>query len=218
MSKLKIAGTWAGVLEVDLEIWTIPMLREEVAKRSNCAPDSINLICAGKILKDGDGNEKLGQLGVKNNAKILASRVAAQEGKSLMAEQERSDRLARVKWVLLFWFLALCVVDCFLDDAFFFWYEVLMTALTVLVGNFLDWNEFLCGFALVVSIVKEKLGLWEKNFWTGVVCMLGLYFLLPCYIVETKKFAAFYWVVSLWYCIMLDLVQCSNCLGPFLKL
>lgn len=97
MSKLRIGGTWAGVLEVELENWTVPMLREEIAKRSNCGPDSINLICAGKILKDGDGTEKLGQLGIKNNSKILASRVSAEEGKSLMAEEERSSRLARIK-------------------------------------------------------------------------------------------------------------------------
>ncbi|XP_048332613.1 uncharacterized protein LOC107415686 isoform X2 [Ziziphus jujuba] len=101
MAKLKIAGTWTGVLEVELEVWTVPMLREEVSKRSNCGPDSINLICAGKVLKDGDGNEKLSRLGIKNNAKILATRVSAQEGKSLkeelMAEEERSRRLSRVK-------------------------------------------------------------------------------------------------------------------------
>lgn len=101
MAKLKIAGTWAGVLEVELEDWTVPILREEVAKRSNCESNSINLICAGRVLKDGDGNEKLAQLGIKNNAKILASRVCAEEGKSLkeelLAEDERSRRLARVK-------------------------------------------------------------------------------------------------------------------------
>ncbi|KAL5547712.1 hypothetical protein UlMin_002943 [Ulmus minor] len=101
MAKLKIAGSWAGVLEVELEVWTIPKLREEVAKRSNCSPESIKLICAGKILKDGDGNEKLSQLGIKNNGKILASRVCAEEGKSLekelMAVDERSRRLSRVK-------------------------------------------------------------------------------------------------------------------------
>lgn len=101
MAKVKIAGTWAGVLEVELDNWTVPMLREEVAKRSNCEPNSINLICAGRVLKDGDGSENLTQLGIKNNAKILASRVCAQEGKSLgeelMAESERSRRLARVK-------------------------------------------------------------------------------------------------------------------------
>ncbi|XP_054820560.1 uncharacterized protein LOC129319493 [Prosopis cineraria] len=97
MVKLKIAGTWAGVLEVELETWTLPMLREEIAKRSNCGVDSINLICAGKILKDGDGQEKLSQMGIKNNAKILASRVCAEEGKVLMAEEERTRRLSRVK-------------------------------------------------------------------------------------------------------------------------
>ncbi|KAM4133292.1 hypothetical protein ACJW30_01G317400 [Castanea mollissima] len=101
MAKLKIAGTWAGILEVELEEWTVPMLREEVAKRSSCGAESINLICAGKVLKDGDGTEKLTQLGVKNNSKILASRVSVEEGKSLgvelMAEEERSNRLSRVK-------------------------------------------------------------------------------------------------------------------------
>ncbi|PRQ33762.1 putative UV excision repair protein Rad23 [Rosa chinensis] len=101
MAKVKIAGAWAGVLEVDLDNWTVSMLRQEVAKRSNCEPNSINLICAGKVLKDGDGSENLTQLGIKNNSKVLASRVSAQEGKSLgeelLAEGERSRRLARIK-------------------------------------------------------------------------------------------------------------------------
>ena len=103
MAKLKIAGTWAGVLEVELEEWTVPMLREEVARRSNCLPGAINLICAGRLLKDSDGNpqSKLSELGVKNNAKILATRVNADEGKvikeELMAEEQRSSRLSRLK-------------------------------------------------------------------------------------------------------------------------
>ncbi|KAM2610306.1 hypothetical protein TB1_038406 [Malus domestica] len=74
----------------------MPMLRDEVAKRSNCNPNSINLICAGRVLKDGGGDEKLAQVGIKNNAKILANRVCTEEGKSLkeelMAEGERSRR------------------------------------------------------------------------------------------------------------------------------
>lgn len=101
MAKLKIAGTWVGVLEVELQNWTVSMLREEVAKRSNMGPHSINLICAGKVLKDGDGSEKLNQLGIKNNSKILVTRVSVEEGKSLkeelMADEERNRRLARVK-------------------------------------------------------------------------------------------------------------------------
>lgn len=96
MAKLKIAGTWSGVIEVELEEWTVPMLREEVAKRSNCRPQSINLICAGKVLKDGD-ETKLCQLAIKNNSKILASRVCADQGQQLMAEEERSLKLSRVK-------------------------------------------------------------------------------------------------------------------------
>uniref|UniRef100_A0A0V0IFG1 Putative NEDD8 ultimate buster 1-like n=1 Tax=Solanum chacoense TaxID=4108 RepID=A0A0V0IFG1_SOLCH len=79
------------------------MLREEVAKRSGHGggPETINLICAGKLLKDGDGTEKLSQLGVRNNAKILASRVSVDQGKSVkeesLAEEERSTRLSRLK-------------------------------------------------------------------------------------------------------------------------
>lgn len=104
-AKLKIGGAWSGVLEVELEEWTVVMLREEVAKRSGHGggPETINLICAGKLLKDGDGTEKLSQLGVRNNAKILASRVSVDQGKSVkeesLAEEERSTRLSRLKLV-----------------------------------------------------------------------------------------------------------------------
>ncbi|CAN0901124.1 NEDD8 ultimate buster 1 [Linum grandiflorum] len=102
MTKLRVAGTWSGVLDdVDLENWTVPTLRNEVAKRSNVSPASINLICGGRILKDGDGTEKLSQLGVKTNSKVLASRVAVDEGQSLkdelVAEEDRNRRLTRVK-------------------------------------------------------------------------------------------------------------------------
>ncbi|XP_077238001.1 ubiquitin-associated (UBA)/TS-N domain-containing protein [Tasmannia lanceolata] len=97
-TKVKIAGAWSGVLEVELAIWTLPMLREEVAKRSNSPPECINLICGGKILR---GGESLIELGLKNNAKILASRVSADHGKSLkdefLAEEERSRRLSRIR-------------------------------------------------------------------------------------------------------------------------
>ncbi|KFK39931.1 hypothetical protein AALP_AA3G308100 [Arabis alpina] len=100
MAKLRVAGTWGGVIEVELENWTLPMLRDEVAQRSGLDPDSIKLICAGKILKnDGDDvTQTLAQLGIKENSKILSSRGAApEEGKSLMAEEERSRRLSRLK-------------------------------------------------------------------------------------------------------------------------
>ncbi|XP_057494195.1 uncharacterized protein LOC130779465 isoform X2 [Actinidia eriantha] len=100
MAKLKIGGTWSGVLEVELENWTVPMLREEVARRSQCGEESTNLICAGKVLKDCDETQKLSQLGVKNNAKVLASRVLADQGQAskdeLMAEDEQSIRLTRL--------------------------------------------------------------------------------------------------------------------------
>lgn len=101
-SKLKIGGSWSGVLEAELEVWTLPMLREEVAKRSNSTPDCINLICSGKVLKDGDGSAKLAELGLKNNSRILATRISADQGKALkaelLAEEERSRRLSRIRW------------------------------------------------------------------------------------------------------------------------
>ncbi|KAL8488452.1 hypothetical protein ACS0TY_024196 [Phlomoides rotata] len=104
MAKLRVGGSWSGVLEVDLDDWSVGMLREEVANRSNCGggPQCINLICAGRVLKDGDGSEKLSQLGVKNNAKILASKVSTdQDGKSVkeefLAEEERAKRISRLK-------------------------------------------------------------------------------------------------------------------------
>ncbi|CAL0304898.1 unnamed protein product [Lupinus luteus] len=108
MVKLKIAGLWVGVIEdVELENWTIPMLKEEIAKRSNCTSDSIKLICGGKVLKedtvDDEGKvQNLTQLGIKNNSKILANRVTSpQEGNSIkqhmIAEEERSTRLTRLK-------------------------------------------------------------------------------------------------------------------------
>ncbi|CAA3021610.1 NEDD8 ultimate buster 1 [Olea europaea subsp. europaea] len=103
MGKLRIVGAWSGVLEVELDEWTVATLREEVVKKSGLVgPQCINLISAGRVLRDGYGTEKLSQLGVKNNAKILASKVSTdQERKSLkeefLAEEERSKRLSRLK-------------------------------------------------------------------------------------------------------------------------
>ncbi|XP_058753439.1 uncharacterized protein LOC131626621 [Vicia villosa] len=99
MAKLKIAGSWSGVLEeVDLSNWTISSLREEVAKRSNCEnPHFINFICAGRILKDDNGTLTLTELGVKNNSKILATVSSPQQGKSLVVEEQSSQRLARIR-------------------------------------------------------------------------------------------------------------------------
>lgn len=103
MAKLKIGGAWTGVLEVELEEWTVIRLREEVVKRAGGdEPQLINLICGGKVLKDGDGTEKLSQLGIKNNAKILVSKVSSDQEKQrveFLAEEERSKRLMRLKFV-----------------------------------------------------------------------------------------------------------------------
>lgn len=96
-AKLKIAGAWSGVLEVELETWTVSMLRGEVARRSDLGAESINLIFAGKLLKDGDGTEKLIELGFKNNGKVLATRVSLDQGKELINEKEKNFRFSRIK-------------------------------------------------------------------------------------------------------------------------
>lgn len=84
-----------------MEEWTVIRLREELVKRSGGhEPQLINLICGGKVLKDGDGTEKLSQLGIKNNAKILVSKVSSDQQKQkveFLAEEELSKRLTRLK-------------------------------------------------------------------------------------------------------------------------
>ncbi|KAI4377184.1 hypothetical protein MLD38_014856 [Melastoma candidum] len=101
VSKLKVAGTWSGVIDADVDSMTVPMLRDEVARRSGCQASSINLICGGKVLRDGDGTECLSKLGVKNNSKVLASRACAEEGvalkEELASEEERESRLTRLR-------------------------------------------------------------------------------------------------------------------------
>ncbi|KAM0939087.1 putative Ubiquitin-like domain, UBA-like superfamily, Ubiquitin-associated domain-containing protein [Dioscorea sansibarensis] len=100
-AKLKLAGAWSGVLDVDLSSWTVLKLRDEVARRSGTSRDRINLICGGKILKDGNGVENLSQLGLKNNSKVLTSVVSADRGKALndeaAAQADRSQKLARLR-------------------------------------------------------------------------------------------------------------------------
>ncbi|MED6157231.1 hypothetical protein PIB30_021429 [Stylosanthes scabra] len=94
MAKLKIRGAsaWSGLLEdVAVDAWTVPKLREEVAMRANCSPDCITLIFAGKILKDDDADpvRNLANLGVKNNSKILATRISPQERLFIRVEKIR---------------------------------------------------------------------------------------------------------------------------------
>ncbi|KAL9266341.1 NEDD8 ultimate buster 1-like protein [Drosera capensis] len=106
-SQLRIAGTWAGTLTLDFTTTTVPMLRSEIGIRSNLEPDSINLIFAGRILRD-ENDKSLSELGVKNNAKVLATKVSKVEGKKVeeegrrvemvrREEEERGKRLARLK-------------------------------------------------------------------------------------------------------------------------
>ncbi|KAJ0523769.1 putative Ubiquitin-like domain, UBA-like superfamily, Ubiquitin-associated domain-containing protein [Helianthus annuus] len=96
-TKLKIAGAWSGVLEAQLDDWTVPFLKQQIANRLDCSTDSINLITAGKVLRDDSGTQKLIELGLKNNSKILVTRVSPDQGKELVAEEEKSTRLQRLK-------------------------------------------------------------------------------------------------------------------------
>ncbi|CAN6449935.1 unnamed protein product [Victoria cruziana] len=100
-SKLKIAGFWAGGLDVDLETWTLSALRQEIGRRSNFPADAIKMICGGKVLADDQGSKTLIELGIKNNAKILITRVKLDEVKAFndakLAEEERTRRLARIR-------------------------------------------------------------------------------------------------------------------------
>ncbi|MED6223510.1 hypothetical protein PIB30_074592 [Stylosanthes scabra] len=97
MARLKIRGTWSGLLEdVAVHAWTVPMLREEVATRANCSPDSITLTFAGKILKDDDAVRSLASLGVKNNSKILATRISPQERDAFRREESLLSRLEEI--------------------------------------------------------------------------------------------------------------------------
>ncbi|KAG6511264.1 hypothetical protein ZIOFF_029321 [Zingiber officinale] len=99
-AKVRIAGAWSGAVEVELEAWTLPMLREEVARRAAVAPALVKLIFGGKILRDDDPGKSLAQLGFKNNARVLSIKQDDQ-GKAIddqaAAEDERAKKLARIK-------------------------------------------------------------------------------------------------------------------------
>ncbi|XP_076910998.1 uncharacterized protein LOC143568827 [Bidens hawaiensis] len=96
-TKLKIAGAWSGVLEAQLDEWTVPILKQQIASRLDCTVDSINLISAGKVLKDDGGSQRLSELGLKNNSKILVTRVSPDQGKELIKEEEKSSSLQRLR-------------------------------------------------------------------------------------------------------------------------
>ncbi|XP_076944955.1 uncharacterized protein LOC143615817 [Bidens hawaiensis] len=96
-TKLKIAGAWSGVLEAQLDEWTVPILKQQIASRLDCTVDSINLISAGKVLKDDGGSQRLSELGLKNNSKILVTKVSPDQGKELIKEEEKSTRLQRLR-------------------------------------------------------------------------------------------------------------------------
>ncbi|KAH9290901.1 hypothetical protein KI387_035018, partial [Taxus chinensis] len=96
-ANVKVGGLWSGTIQVDLDNWTVSMLRAELAKRSNSNPDSLNVICAGRILKKEFADEKLTDVGLKSNSKILMSKVALDQAKTINDELQTQKRLARIK-------------------------------------------------------------------------------------------------------------------------
>ena len=81
-TKLKVSGLWSRVIEVDLEEWTVPMLRAELAKSSQCPSENLKVICADKILKHEFANKKLRDVGLRANSRILISRVDVDQAKA----------------------------------------------------------------------------------------------------------------------------------------
>ncbi|XP_074274025.1 uncharacterized protein LOC141597457 [Silene latifolia] len=97
--KIKIAGVWTGTVDVNLEEWSVKMLREHVARLCNSDdPFLFRLICSGRLLKDDDPpNSSLFDLGIPINAKILATKVSPDDHANLASQELRSNRLARLK-------------------------------------------------------------------------------------------------------------------------
>lgn len=96
-TKLKVSGLWSGVIEVDLGEWTVPMLRAELAKSSQCPPENLKVICAGKILKDESTDKNLRDIGLKANSRILISKVDVDQAKAINDELDAQNRLSRIK-------------------------------------------------------------------------------------------------------------------------
>ncbi|KAG8066456.1 hypothetical protein GUJ93_ZPchr0004g39088 [Zizania palustris] len=101
--RLRVVGAWSGALEVLLGVWTVPMLRAEVARRAGGVdPCRINLIFGGRVLRD-DPPESLQQAGLKSNSKVLSSLTSPDRAKAIAAqaaaaaaEEEHTSRLTRL--------------------------------------------------------------------------------------------------------------------------
>lgn len=96
-AKLKVSGLWSGVIEVDLEEWTVPMLRAELAKSSQCPPENLKVICAGRVLKEEFADKKLRDVGLRVSSRILISKIDVDQAKAINDELDAQNRLARIK-------------------------------------------------------------------------------------------------------------------------
>ncbi|KAI5072601.1 hypothetical protein GOP47_0012707 [Adiantum capillus-veneris] len=96
-AQLRVAGAWSGQIEALLDVWTIADLRSHLSVVSGFALETINLICAGKVLKD-QAPGTLRDVGITVKSKILVTRLAAhQQPTTFLAEEERQARLTRIK-------------------------------------------------------------------------------------------------------------------------
>ncbi|KAK3143564.1 hypothetical protein QOZ80_4AG0301910 [Eleusine coracana subsp. coracana] len=101
--RIRVVGAWAGALELDLDGWTVPMLRAEIARRAGeVEPDRVGLIFGGRVLKD-ESPGSLRQAGLKGNAKVLTTLASPDRAKEIAAEaskakadEEHANKLVRL--------------------------------------------------------------------------------------------------------------------------
>lgn len=101
LTSLRVAGAWSGVMEVLLDEWTVKDLRAEVSRRSGFPPTTINLISAGRILRDHEQENPnpptLRQAGFGQNSKLLVTRVGEELASAINQEKARTEHLSRIK-------------------------------------------------------------------------------------------------------------------------
>ncbi|KAF8651351.1 hypothetical protein HU200_063608 [Digitaria exilis] len=89
--RIRVVGKWVGILEVDLDAWTVPQLRAEVARRvgDGVEPECVGLIFGGRVLKD-DPPTSLREAGLKGNSKVLSSLSSPDRAKEIAAEAAKA--------------------------------------------------------------------------------------------------------------------------------
>ncbi|XP_024525096.1 uncharacterized protein LOC9641726 [Selaginella moellendorffii] len=93
-SALRVAGAWSGILRVPIQRWSVAELRAEASRVSGFDVQSINLISAGRNLRDADN---LRDLGLHANSKLLMTRIGREQAAPVIRECEKAERLARIR-------------------------------------------------------------------------------------------------------------------------